>query len=624
MKKIILALIAVGALVGTAFGGYQLWWHMNFYVQEHDEFNNSKPQDLLKLVDDRIEDKNPQFDPALADSRLYEKWQINKSSAVFKLDCPDIKAERYPQLDLLYASHADAMNAKDLPNHVILPSINLIDGAAKQFDDGLYAAIDLACYQGKIGSALAIPEFAKAVCGKLPAESRSRSFLAGALDLAGVQLDLSTQERKWRDKFLTEFQNDIPRSKPIGFYTWSDELREVWQVFRYLQKTFGGDQMDVPQAIAKVLESSQDLKTNYQNILKFYGRLTNPADVDSLMAIINGNTPLSVALFPSSTSKENELFEKAFPMGVPPSTNLMVELIRGIRNGEIDLRPNDQSGWFEHQVFALETMLFPDRGPESDKLLLTKKYKQRLLEAFKALLTKRRETHARQMKTSVDEAARPPDKIEPRLRVEPNPTFYLRTARAYSFLENFLSSIDSNNALGELHGLRKNGQRDPALGAELASIRDRFYGLYLISCEDIGLPSELSGDENVDSIQAKKVAEDWLEQLETDVDLACDTRVCVPAFISMMRRETIVWGTFGVRLALLDAEYVKPPSIRENPESPWQEVEKFRLGKKTYLIAVDEFSEFRLTGLTVLNRKEFREICDKHQTKEAILKDLSK
>ncbi len=30
----------------------------------------------------------------------------------------------------------------------VLPSINLIDGKAKQFDDGLFAAIDLAYYCG--------------------------------------------------------------------------------------------------------------------------------------------------------------------------------------------------------------------------------------------------------------------------------------------------------------------------------------------------------------------------------------------------------------------------------------------------------------------------------------------
>ncbi len=78
----------------------------------------------------------------------------------------------------------------------------------------------------------------------------------------------------------------------------------------------------------------------------------------------------------------------------------MVTLIRRIRSGEVDLKPSTKpggDGWYQYQVYALETLLLPGRGQEKDKLLLTAEYKKRLVEAFKAMITTRRETHARQL-----------------------------------------------------------------------------------------------------------------------------------------------------------------------------------------------------------------------------------
>ena len=75
----------------------------------------------------------------------------------------------------------------------------------------------------------------------------------------------------------------------------------------------------------------------------------------------------------------------------------MKELVQAIRSGKVDLTPRENSGWYDHQVYALETMLLPEVGEEHNKLLLTKPYKKRMLEAFAALITKRRETHVRQL-----------------------------------------------------------------------------------------------------------------------------------------------------------------------------------------------------------------------------------
>src|SRR5205807_5389376 len=103
----------------------------------------------------------------------------------------------------------------------------------------------------------------------------------------------------------------------------------------------------------------------------------------------------------------------------------------------------------------------------------------------------------------------------PRLRVESCPSYFLRTARAYAFLANFLETALGKDGMQTLHGLKKDGIRKQSLYAELQTLndlkrpdrleqnlynelhfmRDLFYGIYLVSAEDIGLQPALAADE---------------------------------------------------------------------------------------------------------------------------------
>jgi hypothetical protein len=274
-------------------------------------------------------------------------------------------------------------------------------------------------------------------------------------------------------------------------------------------------------------------------------------------------------------------------------------------------------------------MLLPTRGQEREKLLLTANYKKRLAEAFKALVTKRRETHVRQLAEAKTIKAAEPAKVErtevqPRLRIEPCPTFYLRTARAYAFLGNFLLATVGKDRLAKLHGLKQGGTRELSLADELEAIRQRSYGFYLLSCEDIGMKPQFLDDEPVDHTVAETMALNWIGSLRTNPDLACDTRVAVPIYVSTHPPKTRLWATLGVRLAPLKADYARPPRIQPLQQGgAWREVEHFQLGTQSCIIPVDEFAEFELPGSSTLTREEFRVICDRCTTKEEILKVLS-
>ena len=303
----------------------------------------------------------------------------------------------------------------------------------------------------------------------------------------------------------------------------------------------------------------------------------------------------------------------------------MAELIRRIRSEEAGLAPGKEDGWYHYQVFALETMLLPSRGQENDKLLLTANYKRRLIEAFKALIAKRRETHARQLEPSqgMEEAPLEEGEVCPRLRVEPLPTFYLRTARAYGFLGNFLLATIGTDRLSEMHGLRRGGKREADLAAELDAIRRRFYGFYLVSCEDIGMKPSFMRDEPVDREAAKSAALAWIANIQNDPDLACDTRVSVPIYTD--GSVTRLWATLGVRLAHLEASYARPPKVRPARalRGEWTDVAPYQLGTSKYVIPVDEFAEITLAGSNALTREELRAVCDRCKTKEDILAALA-
>lgn len=597
------------------------------YTVEHTDYHPPKPANDDLLADDALEQKNPSFDPNLVDRRPFEGWRINASSAVIRLDVPMILPDAEPHLLALHPSYAAAIRAAGTA-YTILPSVNMIDGKAKQFDDGLYAALDQAYYQGVENALPSHVRLIQSIFEKVGPDSPAAPYLAAGLHFAGVEVAVKSEGEK--AQYIQGFLADQVRSKPIGFYTWNTTLSDCFRFLRFFQAPFMGEPPTL-KAIAEAMSKDDSLRQDYQKAATFYGKLTNPLRGRTVADYVAKPSPSTnvnpVAMFPGSSSRETELFRALFPVSLPPDADLMRELVMAIRSGKVDLTPKPNSGWYDYQVHALETLLLPEKSPENQKLLLTKAYKKRMLEAFKALMTKRRETHVRQLDVAAPMAMaeRPKAKLTPRLRVEPNPTYYLRTARSYAFLASFLESSVGADALKSLHGLRQQGPREADLYTELTSMRELFYGMYLLSCEDIGMKPSFSAGEEVDAERCEKTATAWLAAAAKDQDLAADTRVSVPIFSDPRRGVTRLWMTIGVRMTKLDTSYARAPKMKpENGEGEWQEIKPDELAGASYLIAVDEFAEVELKGNRVLTREELRAVCDKAKTKEKIVAELSR
>ena len=623
-RNVLLGLAAATVLATIAIGLVATMGERSWLLGDQDtdtiEFTNytAPTDDDALLTDDVLDDKRPEFDSALVDRRPVKGWLVNASSAVVRLDAPAIRPDIEPALLVSYPSYAQAMKNAAL---AVLPSINLIDGKAKQVDDGLYAALDQAYFEGHGAAMPSLLGLIKRLHDKADKRTPAADYLAAGLSLAGDPVGLSVKARELADSFRA----DEVRSKPIAFYTWTPTLSACFRVLRFFAEPIRD--VAVSQEVARVLGDDPALLAEYRKALLFYGRLSNPLAGNSPADQIGKVRPAHARRSRSSRHRrrETELFTKVFPLGPPHDANLMRTLITAIRSGRVDLKPRKDGGWYDYQVYALETLLLPERGPESNHLLLTKSYKKRMLEAFQALVTKRRETHARSMAKSAEPIVRPEalTELAPRLRVEPCPSYFLRTARSYSFLTDFLESAVGELTLKTLHGLRESGPRDHDLLTELRFMRGLFYGLYLLSAEDIGLKPALLADEPVDRAACEQTATRWLAHYQSDPDLAADTRVAIPVMYDPGTGTSRVWMTVGVRLARLDARYARAPKVRpEKGGGTWEDVETDKLVPAGYLIPVDEFAEVEISGSRVLNRGELRTVCDRFKTKAAIVEAL--
>ena len=605
------------------------------YTVEKTDYNDPPLQ--LSLEDDQLDPGViPEFDPDLVHPVPVEGWELNLSRTVFRLDTPVLKPDDDADLLMLRPSYADALATA----YQILPSVNLIDGKAKQFDDGLYAALDLAYYSGHQDVLRSHVDLIRQIAEKLEPDSIAVPYLAAGLELAGVSFPVTDEQAK--AGFLQQFEDNPLRSKPLGFYQWSPELADCYRFLKYFQQQFpitDGKFPDIIQELAAVVRNDPQLQMDYQKAIAFYSQLTNPFVAMSLLEVIDqadlptvaatqAQRSSGVSVFPASANKEQILFERMFPLGIPEGTDLMQELIRAVQKGDVDLAPDPDSGWYDYQTFALETFLLPDKGDESCKLLLSARYKQRMLDAFAALITKRRETHIRGLETAVSsEIATLPDPLttlSPRLRLEPNATYFLRTARAYAVLQSFLYESVGESFLQEIKGLRDGGTRQVNLGDELEDQKLLFYGFYLLSMEDIGLSNSLMEDELENTDAARALSLEWLEDFKNDPDLSRDTRIVVPVAIDPLQETTHLWGTAGVRLARLDVQFEAGyvPSVRvAGSEEEWKEFEG-DIGKTTYYIPIDEFISVEIPRLDCPTREEFRKLCDEAQSKEKLIELL--
>ena len=328
------------------------------------------------------------------------------------------------------------------------------------------------------------------------------------------------------------------------------------------------------------------------------------------------------------------MYEEMFCNASPPADVTIIDIfIDQSRTGKVSLDPDSDSGWYDYQTWALETLLVPEKGPESDHLMLTAAYKKKLIDTFKSILTQNRETHVKQLDIAVGMGSAAPMEeyfidLYPNFVSEPFPTFYLRTARAYRFLLAALQERLGAGFLAATGRFRDSGEQDEvALDETIRETARLLYGLYLMNCDSLGMKRELLEEELVEFPEADciLVAQDWLSGWTTNPDVLSDPRVIVPVAMDLATGKAIYWVIVGVRVLKAKAEFHKDhqPEVISltGPEGSTCHVDDIVPGH--YYLLTEKQVEVRISmAANPPTRDELRALCDEHKTETAIVEAL--
>jgi len=467
---------------------------------------------------------------------------------------------------------------------------------AKLFDEGLYAAVELAAQQGA-GRFAAKANLLAALVGEAPQ-------IAAAASLGGLEVAIDSDARRVRDAFLSRSL----AAKPIGFYSWSDSLRRLFHQDRLLQ-----DELAVPtaRALAAAMREDPQAAAAYAEYLELVARLTNKfgSDVPDL------REPDGRYFLPPSRPHGMDLVGRLYSHRVPPEGfSLIEEMVRRIRSGVLALHPSGGSGWYEWQTWALEPLLAPDKTPEAARLRMNEGYRRQFEDMFKAAMAVPRDSGARPLGLVAPAMATlSPERmtefqrlrVRPGLTVEPMLTYYQRRADGYDFVRGVLESSFGLDGVRSMRRLTAAGPAEASLDQELLEAASLFRGAAAVSAEELGLARAEEA--------AARHFRSWAKS--PDPDLAGDIRTMVPVFYDRDRGKTKVWAVLGWSTRTLEADFATAPDARV-----LQGHVRLDLEPETHPIAYPVLAETWVSR--VMDGDEFRAHCDQFQTRSEILRHL--
>lgn len=511
---------------------------------------------------------------------------------------------------------------------------------AKQFDDGLMAAIQLAAQSGH-GSFLGKSPLLERLAQQLAAQRSGKVVLAACV-LGKIPVTIPAANKRAVDATVAEFLADPFRSKPIAFYTWNQNLSALFQQDRMLQSDLTADPDTDALVIARALKDDMEARRAYESYLTLQSKLTNPqvnADLRPLVEALDAGqspvVPKGTRFFPPSYSHETDLLKRMFPQGlIPREFQVMEELVKRVKSGALDLTPRQNSGWYDQQIWSLEPYLRPHQMPEGARWTSNKEYDEHLTKLFKGVWALARETHIKDLEllaptSAAPELDRPEPKIQirvqPQLSAEPLATSYLRRALGYRFVRNLLTEQFGDESLKQLYRLTAVGPVSMNLDDELRQMEAIFFGASVTVARQLGLaePNEEEAGSGLGAEEDAQTYLKWAANLHRDVDLGTDVRMMVPLYYDIEQKKTKVWAFLGWTTQQVYVRFEQLPAVSVldksgNPINP--ERLEINYNSSSYTIATPVFHELFVSRL--LNRDEFRRHCDAYESTAAIVKNL--
>ncbi len=505
-----------------------------------------------------------------------------------------------------------------LPSQIGFISAGVLIAKAKQFDDGLMASVELLAQKGG-GKFKGKIFFLRQLCESLAVDGSQPGVIAAACFLGGIDCNLPDVIRQNAQVAAESFAT-TEHAKPLAFYTWTDELAGIFRQDRLLQKTVDRDSFD---AMSAVLKANAELQEAYQEILALISRLTNPL---SKPGLLTEPYTAEVCVFPPSDSHEARLIRM-----VGPQVSIIDEIVRQVRDGSLNLTPSQNSGWYDHQLWSLEPLIRTIALPESEKLMRGHQYEKALIDLFKGAYALTRETHVKQLEMPATACAMrsgpppvPPPQIiiTPEFSIEPIPSMYYRRAQSYTFIRALLVETFGEESLKQTSRVSQNGHVQLNLLDEIDYMEQLLLGAHVVACEQLGMPNFIDEQDASKVKQSTDFLASWLGGAIDDPDISADCRMMVPiGFDEKLGFK--VWVFLGWEEKQLEARYLKNPTVVTVKDLNGIGVQPEIIYRSTtasgaYAVSAELYVE------QLLNRDEFRAICDKYKDADQIFSSLGR
>jgi hypothetical protein len=506
---------------------------------------------------------------------------------------------------------------------------------AKQVDDGLYAAVELAAQHGVGafgGKGALLTRIGTALQRGIDPESvvEPLVFFFAALELAGSGAELPHTWQTAVTGAIEDFDAEPLASKPIGFYSWNEPLRRIFRSDRMLQSEIA--ERDAIERLARAVAGDEASLADYQRYMGLIQRLTNPfpPEQHSLLSWIGQTGPSEgVRVFPASAGPETELVKRLFGgTPIPDDFDLATEIIARIQAGTLSLEPRPESGWYDQQLWSLQPLVEMGTTIEGARFDHDDDYRKHLEALFKAGFALARETHIKQLEIPVAGCApmrpeKPEVVVTPELSVEPLVTSFLRRADSYRFVRQVLADAFGSDALASMDLQSRLGPRG-SLAEALDRMESLLVGAAWVAARELGLDGDAAAMfEGRDGEGAERDFRSWSSDLSGDPLITEDARMMVPVFFDIERKQTKVWAFLGWRPKRLQVSFAQRPTVRVFDAQDQAADDRVTVVFNALAPNVLEPVIKEIYVDRLLDRDELRALCDEHETEKAILAALA-
>jgi hypothetical protein len=512
---------------------------------------------------------------------------------------------------------------------------------AKQFEYGLGAAVAVLIQEGS-DEFFGMKRLLQGLLGSLPRPATDATMSVAATFYAACELGKTyasiphvLQERV--SAVVESFLAEKSKSLPVSFYSWNDTLSGLYRQERMLEEPLVWEGQ---QQLIDALRRMQSLKRAYADVVNLAGKMSSPSRTPSLLSLITSATEISpshdLPFFPKATNREAELVRKLYgDKQLPQGIVLVEETIRRLREGLLSFSPQDDSTWYDYLFWFAEPLVRVDADPESSKRSLSTEYRECLLDLYRDAQRFSRQPTVKPKETRGLGAVKPPSiNVLPECTVEPLPSLYFRLARCYKFLETVLTATFGAEALQDAIRPTAVGRAPVNLRQELRQMQSLFYGAHVVASNELGI-EPFSPEFFFERLDAKASAtffRQWMNEISTDCDLACDCRSMMPVYFDRERGLTRVRVFLGWRRVKLNLSYAVPPAIVAVDTSGFVLPDHYR-----QMLGGDYKPDVKFGGTTVeaaypavaeinvgktLPAEEFAAFCDQHKSEWAIMDGL--